>query len=85
MKIHGLTSLVQVIVCFQGISEEPEHLSKVPNVEKLTEEDITKLESVQKYKEVVSKLHNRGEDLRTIEEYKKVTVELLLGKKATTA
>lgn len=80
--LEKLSHYINLFLAFQEVAEEPEHLSAVPDAEEITEESVTKLEQVQKYEKTVSNLYNKGEDMKTIQEYKNVTVELLLGKKA---
>ena len=55
-------------------------MSNIPDDE-VSEENVANLELVKKYKDAVSKLFNEGEDIKSIEQYKNATVQLLLGVK----
>ena len=56
-------------------------MSDIPDDDEVSEEKVANLELVKKYKDAVSKLFNEGEDLKSIEQYKNTTVQLLLGVK----
>ena len=56
-------------------------MSGIPDGEEVSEETVVNLESVKTYKDAVSKLFNEGEDMKSIEQYKNATVQLLLGVK----
>ena len=55
-------------------------MSNIPDDE-VSEENVANLELVKKYKDAVSNLFNEGEDIKSIEQYKNATVQLLLGVK----
>lgn len=69
--------------CLQESSQEVlPHLEGIPDPDVATDDDIVNTPLVQRYKNAVSALHNEEEDLRELEKYKQVSIELLLGKKA---
>ena len=73
------------IINLQGATGgEPRHLSAVPDVDEISEENVANIKQVHNYKKAVSAIYNVGEDMQTIEQYKKATVEILLGKKVET-
>ncbi len=55
----------------------PDHVKSLPD----DNDTIIESEDIQKYKQALSRLHNEGEDLHSLEKYKQATMKLLLGKK----